>query len=191
MGGNLLNTGPHPLDQALQLFGTDIMPEIFCHMDRTTTAGNAEDHVLVILRGKDRPLIHLEISSCKTYSGNLYEVYGTTGGLKGSMTEIEWQYFDPKKSPSPKLILKPLCKPDGTPAFPSDAIEWIKKSWQVPKSQADLFSVISKRFYHMLWRTLAHGAPLEITPEQIRQQVAVIEECQKQNPQIYRKVSIL
>src|SRR5207245_2139585 len=27
MGGNLLNTGPHPLDQALQLFGTDIEPK--------------------------------------------------------------------------------------------------------------------------------------------------------------------
>src|SRR4051794_29183251 len=26
MGGNLLNTGPHPLDQALQLFGTDAAP---------------------------------------------------------------------------------------------------------------------------------------------------------------------
>lgn len=191
MGGNLLNTGPHPLDQALQLFGTDIMPEIFCHMDSTTTVGNAEDHVIVILKGKNRPLIHLEISSCKACSGNLYEVYGTKGGLKGSMIQMEWQYFDSKRFPPPKQMLKPLCKPDGTPAYPSEEIKWTKKNWCIPKSQSDLFAVISKRFYLMLWRTLTNGAPLEITPMQVRQQVAVIEECQKQNSQIYRKASFV
>ena len=35
-GGNLLNTGPHPVDQALQLFGTDIMPQVTCIMDEPT-----------------------------------------------------------------------------------------------------------------------------------------------------------
>ena len=41
-GGNLLNTGPHPLDQALQLFGPDRMPRVHCTMDRATTLGDAE-----------------------------------------------------------------------------------------------------------------------------------------------------
>ncbi len=49
-GGSLLNTGPHPLDQALQLFGTDAMPEMACIMDRTNTFGDAEDFVKLILR---------------------------------------------------------------------------------------------------------------------------------------------
>src|SRR5262249_51366362 len=35
MGGNFLNTGPHPLDQALQLFGTDVMPQVNCFMRHT------------------------------------------------------------------------------------------------------------------------------------------------------------
>jgi predicted dehydrogenase len=34
MGGNLLNTGPHPVDQALVLFGKG-MPDVWCRMDRT------------------------------------------------------------------------------------------------------------------------------------------------------------
>ena len=39
----------------------------------------------------------------------------------------------------------------------------------------------------MLYRTLTAGEPLEITPQQVRQQIAVIEECQRQNPHIYGK----
>ena len=34
----------------------------------------------------------------------------------------------------------------------------------------------------MLYRTMTEGAPLEITPQQVRQQIAVIEECHSQNP---------
>jgi len=41
---------------------------------------------------------------------------------------------------------------------------------------------MSKQFYSHLYKTLTEGAPLVITPEQVRQQIAVIEECHRQNP---------
>ena len=40
-------------------------------------------------------------------------------------------------------------------------------------------------FYAMLHRAFTEGAPLEITPQQVRQQIAVIEAAQRQNPHIY------
>jgi hypothetical protein len=43
-------------------------------------------------------------------------------------------------------------------------------------------------FYAMLHRALTEGAPLEITPQHVRQQIAVIEEAQRQNPHIYKAV---
>ena len=42
-------------------------------------------------------------------------------------------------------------------------------------------------FYTMLYKTLTQGVPLAITPAEVRQQVAVIEECHRQNPHIYKK----
>jgi predicted dehydrogenase len=63
-GGNLLNTGPHPVDQALQLLGTDIMPDVKCIMDRVNTAGDAEDYVKILLTAPHRPVVDIEISSC-------------------------------------------------------------------------------------------------------------------------------
>ena len=184
VGGNLLNTGPHPLDQALQLFGTDEMPRVTCLMRRATTLGDADDHVLLTLSGEGRPILQLEISSCCRYPGPTYNVYATRGGLKGDTKQLEWQYYDPAAAPELHLTTAPLNKPDGTPAYCSDSLEWHREEWTSPAASG-LFETMSAAFYAMLYRTLAEGAPLEITPQQVRQQIAVIEECQRQNPHIY------
>jgi predicted dehydrogenase len=184
MGGNLLNTGAHTLDQALQLFGTDVMPQVTCFMRRATTYGDADDHVLLILSGEGRPLLHLEISSCCNYPGATFTVCGTRGGLSGDTQRLEWQSFDPATAPALQLTTTPIEKPDGTPAYCSDALEWRKEEWIAPSGRG-MFDTMSEAFYSMLYRTLTEGAPLEITPQEVRQQVAVIEEAQRQNPHIY------
>jgi len=184
MGGNLLNTGPHPLDQALQLFGADAQPDVTCFMRRVLTVGDAEDHVLLILTGKGRPIVHLEISSCCRQPSYTYNLYGTRGGLKGDTSRLEWEYYDTATAPELHLITTPLVKADGTPAYCSDNLTWHKEEWTAPKGDG-LFEGMSKSFYAMLHRHLAEGSPLEITPQQVRQQIGVIEECQRQNPDVY------
>ena len=178
-GGNLLNTGPHPLDQALQLFGTDVMPDITCVMDRANTFGDAEDFVKLILRGEGRPTIDLEISSCCAYPLHTYQVYGTNGGLKGNMSHLEWKYFKPKEAPKQRLIREPAA---AGRAYCSEKLKWYEKSWDVPASQANMFEYMAKGFYSNLYDALTKGAALVIAPEQVRQQIAVIEECHRQNP---------
>lgn len=181
-GGNLLNTGPHPLDQALQLLGTDQTPEVYCIMDRANTFGDAEDYVKLILRAIGRPVIDIEISSCCAYPCYTYNVQGTHGGLKGSMAHADWKYFVQEEAPAQSLIRTPLKNEDGTPKYCSEALSWHEKSWDVPEDQKALFSTIAGSFYTMLYKTLSEGAPLEITLEQVRQQIGTIEECHKQNP---------
>lgn len=181
-GGNLLNTGPHPLDQALRFLNTDSMPQVTCFMDRANTFGDAEDYVKLIMKAPERPVIDLEISSCCAYPSFTYNVQGTCGGLKGSMTHIDWKYFKPSEAPEQHLVRTPLMHEDGTPAYCGEKLNWYEESWDVPKEDDNLFNAISKGFYDMLYKALTEGAPLEITPEQVRQQIAVIEECHRQNP---------
>jgi len=176
-GGNLLNTGPHPLDQVLQLFGEG-MPEIKCVMDRANTYGDAEDHVKVLMTAKDRPTIDLEISSCAAYSPYTYLVYGTRGGMIVSQTEASWKYYKAGQAPKQVLIREPL--PDHQ--YCREKLTWVEKKWTVPKAKADLFRYMARQFYAHLYATLTQGAPLVITPEQVRQQIAVIEECHRQCP---------
>lgn len=198
-GGSLLNTGPHPLDQALVLFGKG-MPEVRCCMDRANTWGNAEDHVKLILSGKNHPLIDFEVSSCCAYPSATYNVYGTRGGMKATTSNAEWKYFKLNEAPRQKLITVPLRGKDGLPAYCGEAINWHVEKWpeetteNSPAGKSDYVPAappadMNAAFYTMLYKTLTTGAPLEITPEQVRRQIAVIEECQRQNPHIYRKRS--
>ncbi|MBM4032888.1 MAG: Gfo/Idh/MocA family oxidoreductase [Planctomycetes bacterium] len=176
-GGNLLNTGPHPLDQALQLFGPG-MPKITCLMDRANTFGDAEDHVKLLMSGEGRPTIDLEISSCCAYPLYAYQVYGTRGGLTGTTTEMKWKWFNPAKAPKRALIREPLPNRQ----YCSEQLPWVEKAWTVPPKLANMFGYMSAQFYRHLYKTLTEGAPLVITPEQVRQQIAAIEECHRQNP---------
>lgn len=187
MGGNLLNTGPHPVDQALELFGTDTMPKVTCLMRNATSYGDADDHVKLMLTGDGRPMIDLEISSCCAYPCFTYNVYGTRGGLKCSHGHMEWRYYVPKEAPRLSLKRRPISKPEGTPSYCTDSLTWHKKTWKVPKSKSDLFAYMSGAFYTMLYKALVKGAPLEITPQEVRRQIAVIEECHRQNPHIYKR----
>lgn len=174
-GGNLLNTGPHPLDQALQLFGPG-RPQVVCVMDRANTFGDAEDFVKILLYGPGHPTVDLEISSCDAYPLYTYHVEGTLGGLTGTMKELKWKWYVPAEAPPQRLIREPLPNQ----AYCTETLTWHEDSWTVPPASADLFATMSGQFYADLYRTLTEGAPLVITPDQVRRQIEVIDECHRQ-----------
>ncbi len=175
--GNLRNTGPHPLDQALQLFG-DADPEVFCIMDKANSFGDAEDHVKLILHGKGHPTIDLEISSCCAYPSYTYQVYGTNGGLTGDMKHIDWKYFKPEEAPEQKLITGPLPNL----AYCQEQLKWYPEKWDASPEEVGTFDYMAVRFYSRLYETIVNGAPLAVTQQEVRRQIAVIEKCHKQNP---------
>lgn len=180
-GGNLYNTGPHPLEQALTLLNYwDDMPGVFCKMDNANCFGDAEDYVKLILTAPERPLIDLEISSCDAYPSCTYKLQGTRGGLTGTMTQMDWKYYCAVEAPKQKLILEPLAKADGTPAYCGEKLEWTSESWTADGARTFTYSV--KKYYDTIRRHLLEGAPLTVTMEQVKRQIAVIEECHRQNP---------
>lgn len=186
-GGNLMNTGPHPLDQALQLFGTDALPDITCIMDRANTFGDAEDYVKLLMRGEGRPTIDLEISSSCAYPHEMYNIQGTNGGLKGTASELQWKYFKPEEAPEQKLTKEPMFNEDGTPTYCRETLTWHEDEWKLSLPEGVTpFIHMSGTLYSMLHDTITKGKELEITPQQVRQQMWVMEECRKQNPHIYK-----
>jgi predicted dehydrogenase len=194
-GGSLLNTGPHPVDQALQLFGEG-RPKVTCFMDRTDGSfGDAENHVKLLLSGPGHPLIDLEVSSCCAYPQVTYNVYGSRGGMKAAGSSAEWRYIKWSESPRQKVTKVPLSRTDGTPSYPVESVNWHTGVWpEVPKegdkkggysAATAATSNLTQAYYNMLYKTLTRGVPLEVTLEQVRRQIAVIEECHRQNPRIY------
>lgn len=185
-GGSLLNTGPHSLDQALYLFGFDVMPEVCCSMDRANTYGDAEDFVKYMFKAPGHPLMDITVSECCLYPQAPLVVQGTQGGLIiNSNREVEWKYYKPEEAPSQHLIHEPLSKPDGTPAYCSEELKMYEEKWTASENENPKINENTHAFYSMLYKSLTEGSPLKTTPEQIRLQIAIIEECHRQNSQIY------
>jgi hypothetical protein len=150
----------------------------FCHMGRANTYGDAEDDFRVILQRRDAPTIDLEISSCCAYAGDTYVVNGTRGGLSGGPGGLRWRYFNPKKAPAQKLIRAPLPGP----SYCRENLKFTERTWSPTEAQRDRFTFMSKKFYDHLFDVLRKGAPLDITPRQVRVQVGVMEECHRLCP---------
>lgn len=188
-GGSLLNTGPHAVDQALCLFGWDSTPEVFCRMDcRNPFEGDAENHVTLTLWDPDRrrPQIDIDISSLVTYGEPYtYNISGTCGGLIGGARELKWKYFDPGAAPQHPMWLWSVDR-----QYNREDLDYTEESWSLDDAQTGgsvgytLESMQSgpQRIYRNIHDVLSTGAELLIKPEQVRQQIAIIEEAHRQNP---------
>jgi hypothetical protein len=150
-------------------------------MDRANTFGDAEDYVKLILTAPERPLIDVEISSCDAYPGCVYNVMGTRGGLSGSMTELNWRYFRAGEAPEQHLIKTPLMKEDGSPAYCSENLVWHEGAWKADENDTP-FTTAVRRMYDTVYARLVDGAPLVVTPQQVRKQIAVMRMCHEMNP---------
>lgn len=172
-GGTLNNTGPHPLDQAVTLFGPK-EPNVFCLRDKTLTLGDADDHDKVILYGAGSPTIEVEMTAANAYPQDNWLVMGTQGSLTGTFTALKWKYFDPKKLP--KREVEDRAAPNR--GYNSEKLEFIEGSWTQPDDAPNF----GRQFYVDLHRTIREGKPLHITPESVLRQMKVLEKCRKMAP---------
>ncbi|MCC6457150.1 MAG: Gfo/Idh/MocA family oxidoreductase [Caldilineaceae bacterium] len=173
-GGNLNNTGPHFIDQALQFFGDHEITQIFCHMDRALTLGDADDHVKLVFKGDDTPTVDIEISSAMAYPGEFINIAGTKGGLAGSAQELRWRVIDEAALPPRTLEMTPT--PDRS--YNRDAIPWLEHSWRAADHDHPGYGA----YYQDLFQTIRHGAPLAVTAEDVRRVIWLLEECRRISP---------
>lgn len=176
-GGNLLNTGPHPLDQAVVLFGAR-MPRVFARLVSENPFGDADNYANVILYGPGAPTIEVVINSFQAYpQGEQYNIGGAFGGLAGGADGLKWRYFDPAAAPARKF--------NGTWSdqrkYCSENLPWVEESWVPEKSPLDAFQFMSKAFYDNIHAILVQGAQPLVELGQVRRQIAVIEACFRQN----------
>ena len=181
-GGSLRNTGPHPMEQVLDLMNIDYdkLPEVIVsRLGQANTFGDAEDYVKLLLMHPGLPVYDVEISSCDSYSDYTYKVPGTRGGLKATLKHLQYKYFKEEEAPEQKLILEPLCHEDGTPAYCSEKLNWYEFDEDLTGSA---FTSAEDEYYTMVYNHLVNGGELVITPEKIKQEIALMEKVHEQNP---------
>ncbi|MFH0964427.1 MAG: Gfo/Idh/MocA family oxidoreductase [Planctomycetota bacterium] len=171
-GGALNNTGPHYVDQALQLIGDRYPSEFFVQMERTLALGDAEDHVKLVMRAKGSPVVDVEIMSDAAYRGPAWLVTGTRGGLTGSGSELRWKWVIASRWRKRKVDEGPT--PDRS--YNSEEVPWSKEQvWH----GGDRFPSSMERYYLLLYKSLVTGTEPPVTPESVRRQMKLLEECHR------------
>jgi scyllo-inositol 2-dehydrogenase (NADP+) len=173
-GGILNNHGAHVVDWALLLID-DPEPAVFCHMQATPLyAGDADSHVKLVLLPKGGPVIDIELTHACAHPQPNWLVMGTRGSLISDRGTVRWQYFYPAEAPP--LVLDTQPPPDRS--YNSEELPWREETCELARE----FGSGVRQLYGDLYATIREGAPLAITPESVRRQVAVLEKCRESCP---------
>ena len=184
-----MNTGPHALDQALVLFGNHGAPSVFCRMDCNNPFGaDADDHCAISLYDPERraPQVDVVISAYAAYpQGDRYNICSALGGISGDERELRWRYFDPAEAPKQEMWNWSVDR-----QYPHEELPWVEETWSLDAEEErgavgyTLRSMPSgpRRIYENLHDVLTNGGEPLIALGEVRRQVAVIEECRRQNP---------
>ena len=117
----------------------------------------------------------MELSSAACgYPQDNWLIMGTNGTLRGNLDRLEWRVALFHQLPERVLDRQPT--PDRS--YNNETVPWQEHIWQVPPEQATS-KYTHRRFYESLYETLRHGAPLVVTPQQVRRQMQVLDACRK------------
>ena len=180
MGGNIYNTGPHPIGYALSFLDFD--PDfkvVFSKLDHVLSSGDSDDYAKIILTAPNKPIVDIEISSNDAYVGPVIKILGSNGTFKTSMNEWEMTYIVDGENPEQKLILTPLKDAEGFPIYCS---EELKKHEENGAVSGSAFDVGTKCFYEMMYGAIVNNAEMEIKPEYAAMVISVIEKVHAENP---------
>ncbi|MBE6377969.1 MAG: Gfo/Idh/MocA family oxidoreductase [Lentisphaerae bacterium] len=183
-GGELLNTAPHPLDQMISLwdiFGESDPDEIFSKLAVINNLGDAEDFVKVVLKGEGHPIIDLEVTKECLFPGKMYQVFGANGSLVADGNTIEYKYYIPADAPEKQLSVAPLEGEGRLPLYCWEKLNFYSEKIELPEA-VNSFDDWGTRYYTNIYNAITNGEPLVVKLSQVRRQIAIIEECHRQNP---------
>jgi predicted dehydrogenase len=164
-GGQLLNWGPHLVDWGLRLLDSPVA-DIWSDLKCVAAAGDAEDTIKLLIRGKNGVVVDIEISDAVALPQPAWVVYGSRGTLVISGTTCTMRYLKPRLKVSVKVD---AATPSATGGYAGPAkLEWIEETFEVaPKKPT--------KYFHELYKTLKRGADFPVKLEQARENLRIIE----------------
>jgi predicted dehydrogenase len=172
-GGQLLNWGPHVVDWGMRLLGSPAV-DVWSDLKRIASAGDAEDHVKLIIRGENGCVLDIEISTAAAIGGASVHILGEYGALllqggKWHMRRLSARSVrEMKRVKADELTHQP--------GYVSPVqLQWIDE--QFPVAPKKTYS-----FWRELHKTLKKGSNFPISLQEVRDNLRILELARKGTP---------
>jgi scyllo-inositol 2-dehydrogenase (NADP+) len=175
-GGQLLNWGPHLVDQALQFLGTP-PTRVWADLKRVAAVGDAEDYVHILLRNAAGLTVDLEISGGRIAPEPTYTVTGTRGALVVTDNkEIRLRRFDSRQKLRRRRasVRTPPLGSFGTP----EEIKWVEETMTVSPAAPSG----AARLWEHVYGAIRLNKPFPITLDQAIEVMRIITLARKETP---------
>lgn len=171
-GGQLLNWGPHLIDQSLQFCGGDYK-RMLSHTRLAAAAGDCEDVIFASFEGVNGRIVEMEINACSTIHMPEYIVYGTRGTLidKGETYRINHLPLDYEFS---EIKASAHTPKRGASFGSNEVLPFVdeERTWETN----DLDHI-----WQYVYETIREGAVYPIKSHEALKVMEVISEIKKQN----------
>lgn len=168
-GGQLLNWGPHIIDHSLRYLDGPVK-ELFSNLKLVAAAGDAEDHIKIVMVGQNGRVVDMEISGGSAIDTPPYQVYGTKGGLTLKGNTINLKYLDPKIEIG-KRVVNPGTPGEVIGGSP-DNLKWIEESLPVMEGNNNVI-------WHELYKAMRLGSTYPIHIDEAIEVMKVISETKR------------
>ena len=180
LGGNIYNTGPHPIGLALGFLDFDDDAKvIYSRLDRVLSSGDSDDYAKILLTAPGKPLIDIEVNSNDAYPAANVKILGSRGTYKSTISEYEMKYIVDGENPERPLIIESMNNEEGFPCYCSEQLITHEESGSF---EGTPFDVGTMNFYKMIYKAITENADMEVKPEHAAKIISVIETAHAANP---------
>lgn len=180
MGGNIYNTGPHPIGLALGFLDfDDNFKVVYSKLAQVLSSGDSDDYAKIIITAPDKPVIDVEINSNDAYPVENLKILGSKGTYKSTLYKYEMKYIKDGENPPRPLVLESLKDENGLPMYCGEELITHEETGEF---DGDAFSTGTNLFYDMMYKAIANNEPLSVKPEHASKIISVIEQVHAENP---------
>ena len=181
MGGNIYNTGPHPIGMALGFLDFDPHAEVvFSTLANTEmSSGDSDDFSKIIIKAPNRPIVDIEINNTDAYSDYNVKLQGTRGTFKTNVVKYKMKYIVKGENPEQPYIETFLQDADGNPLYCSEKLITHEEEGAF---SGTAFDVGTEKLYEDMYFALTEGKPLRYDVNEYKLIIGVIDRVHADNP---------
>jgi len=160
-GGQLNNTCPHVLSVVLPLLGSRVK-RVFADLRNIKDAGDAEDHVHIVMQAESGITADVVVSTAMALSGPRWMLCGSQGTLTSDGTTSKLRYFDATKVAALDVI--DAAAPGRQ--YQYEQLPWVEEELTAAQSPV-------KPFHENILEALTQNAAPVVAPESAAEVVRV------------------